>query len=98
MTFDATGLPLFNPQNSIRVEIEFEAPAWNARERRWSYPTGWGGHWYATVKAVAGGGYEAQPFSTLQAGRRYHYLITVFGTDGLPEAQRTGSFTADIRK
>ncbi len=97
ITFEATGLPVFNPHNGVRVEIEFEPPAWNSRERRWSYPTGWEGHWFADVTAAAGGRLKAEPWSALQAGRRYHYLITVFATDALPEAQRTGSFTADLR-
>ena len=97
ITFDATGLPLANPQNSIRVEIEFEPPAWNSRERRWSYPVGWEGHWFADVDGTTYGSFEAQPWAKLVAGRRYYYLITVSGTDALPEAQRTGAFTADIR-
>jgi hypothetical protein len=96
ITFDATGLPFFNAHNAVRVEIEFEPPAWDARERRWSYPVGPGGHWYANVTGGAGG-LVAQPWTSLEPGRRYYYLITLFATDSLPEAQRTGSFTAAIR-
>jgi hypothetical protein len=96
ITFDATGLPFFNVHNAVRVEIEFEPPAWDARERRWSYPTGLGGHWFARVTGGAGG-LVAQPWTSLEPGRRYYYLITLFATDSLPEAQRTGSFTAEIR-
>jgi hypothetical protein len=39
----------------------------------------------------------AQPWTSLEPGRRYYYLITLFATDSLPEAQRTGSFTAEVR-
>jgi hypothetical protein len=93
--FDATGLPFFNVHNAVRVEIEFEPPAWDARARRWSYPAGPGGHWFARV-TTGRGGLVALPWSRLDPGRRYHYLITLFATDSLPEAQRTGSFTAEF--
>lgn len=96
ITFDATGLPLFNVHNAVRVEIEFEPPSWDSRERRWSYPAGPSGHWFARVTGGAGG-LVAQPWTSLEPGRRYHYLITLFATESLPEAQRTGSFTAEIR-
>jgi hypothetical protein len=97
ITFGASGLPLFNPHNWVRVEIEFEPPTWNPRERRWSYPTGLGGHWFAKVSGAPGGGLEAVPWAPLEPGRRYHYLITAFATNELPEGQRTGSFVAEIR-
>jgi hypothetical protein len=97
ITFEATGLPLLNPHHAMRVEIEFEPPAWNPRERRWSYPTGWGGHWFADIEPSGGGRFEAEPWAKLEPGRRYHYLITVFATGAVPQAHRTGSFTADLR-
>ena len=97
ITFYAAGLPLFNPHNHVRVEIEFEPPAWNARERRWAYPTGLGGHWFAKVDGATDGGLRAVPWSKLEPGRRYHYLITAFARGEFPEDQRTGSFIAEIR-
>lgn len=110
LTFDATGtgsdshevasailLP-GDPVARIRVQFSRLSPAWNAGEHLWSYPAGGGSAWLATVKVADGGGFVSEPTERLIAGERYHYLITVFGGDGSARpAQRTGSFTADIR-
>jgi len=91
----------FHTERRARVRVQFskEPPRWNAREGRWAYETGRGGPWLASVERPVGGtGYVAVPSSALDAGGRYHYLITVFADAESPERQRTGSFTARVER
>jgi hypothetical protein len=110
LTFDATGggsdshaVPMGillpgDPTAGIRVQFSRVKPAWNERERLWSYPAGSGSPWFAAVNVAEGGRFEAEPREKLVSGERYHYLITVYSPKGSSRpAQRTGSFTADVR-
>jgi hypothetical protein len=88
----------FDPTDYIRVQFSRERPSWDERERRWFYPPNWGSPWFATVRALPGDEYRAEPYSKLEAGQLHHYLITVVSGDAsMPNAYRTGSFTADLR-
>ena len=107
ITFQATGagrsgnvlgLSTYNPAGGIVVEISSVRPSWNERERLWSYPDGFQGPWAGPVRVADGGGFVAEPFSKLENGELYYYLITVWGSDpSAPPGQRTGSFRADVR-
>ena len=110
ITFDATGISAKDrevlggfllpgdPMLSIRVHFSRTRPTWSERERTWSFPDGSNRVWDAKISRRQGGGYEAVPSNALEAGNRYFYLITVYSSDeSSPPAQRTGSFTADIR-
>ncbi|HET7602089.1 MAG TPA: hypothetical protein VFK36_03670 [Gemmatimonadales bacterium] len=110
ITFDATGISARDgnvlggfllpgdPMLSIRVHFSRTRPTWSERERTWSFPAGSNRVWDTKISRREGGGYDAVPSNALEAGKRYFYLITVYSSDeSSPPAQRTGSFTADIR-
>ena len=87
----------FHTERRARVRVQFskEPPRWNAPEGRWEALTGRASPWLASVERPFGAsGYVAIPSHTLDAGARYHYLITVFADAESPERQRTGTFTA----
>lgn len=87
----------FHTERRARVRVQFSKhpPRWDAGEGRWAYPAGQGGSWFAGEERPVGpSGYVAIPSNTLEAGARYHYLITVFADGESTERQRTGSFTA----
>ena len=105
ITFNAEGaggesrkLGLYYPTSGILVQFSRTRPAWDERERQWTYPRDFTAPWAGTVEVANGGGFQAEPYAKLENGELYYYLITVFGSD--PSArpgQRTGSFRADVR-
>jgi hypothetical protein len=87
----------FHAERRTRVRVQFskEPPRWNARQGRWEYPATREGAWFASIERTVGAtGYVAIPYTALEPGGRYHYLITVLADADSPERQRTGAFTA----
>jgi hypothetical protein len=81
----------------VRVQFSKNAPRWDEHEGHWEYPVGLGSPWFARIERhIVGTVYEAVPMYGLEAGTRYHYLITVLGDDWSPTRQRTGTFTAAV--
>lgn len=83
-------------QPMIWAHISSERPSWDEKTRQWFYPA-----WHALMSAkdssLGHNKWLVVPTDTLEAGRRYYYLIEVRGRDPSRNEQRTGSFTADIR-
>ena len=92
LTFYAAGDPLFSVNHSVGVMISRTAPSWNAGAGLWNLGSDSD---FATIRAVSGGGYMAEPSRKLKAGHRYYYLITI-GGPRVSTRQRTGSFTAEL--
>ena len=83
----------------VRVQFSKNPPRWDDSEGRWAYPSGLGAPWFAELhRPFIDTAYEAVPRFRLEAGARYHYLITVLGDADSPMRQRTGVFTAAVEQ
>jgi hypothetical protein len=97
ITFDAVVDGAFNQTNSIRATISSQQPSWDAKTLKWSYPP-WHAVFSTDKRRIGFGVFEIVPTYQLEAGRRYYYLVEVHSRDDSSPAQRTGSFTADVRR
>lgn len=91
-------IPINLWRQPANVQFARRRPTWDNGEHRWGYAPGWGSAWYGTVKRMESGSrFEAVPFSKLETGVRYYYLITI-EVKGESPRQRVGSFVATARQ